>query len=230
MLIHGISIGFNEPLYISVYLRDENFSGMKKILFVLLLLASAGGVMAQQVYNSSGKTNYKAKKKKGYDPDKLFLGSEVIFGINPGYASLGLTPAVGYRIKKPLIVGVGLGYQYLKEQDKLDPYDNILYLQAHIVKPNVWARCFVYRQYYFTLTYEYDIVSLKEPMIDGAGNVSYTKRNVSNVCLVPGVGARQPISGRAYRYFELVYDVLQGNYSPYPAGSPGLKLGFALGL
>jgi hypothetical protein len=203
---------------------------MKKVIFVLLLMVCAGGVMAQQVYNSSGKKNYKTKKKTGYDPDRLFLGSEVIFSISPGNSSLGLSPAVGYRIKKPLIAGVGLGYQYLKLQSKLDPYDNMLYLHAHIIKPNLWARCFVYNNYYISLTYEYDILSLKEPFVDGTGAVTYTKRNVNNVCLVPGIGVKQPIGGRASLYFELVYDLLQGDYSPYPAGSPGMKLGFALGL
>jgi hypothetical protein len=203
---------------------------MKKVLFVLMMLVIAGSSMAQQVYNSSGKTNYKAKKKTGYDPDRLFLGSDVIFGISPGYTSMGLSPAVGYRIKKPLIVGVGLGYQYLKLESKIDQFNNILYLHAHIVKPNIWARCFVYRNYYLTLTYEYDILSLKEPQMDVTGNFVNVKRTVNNVCLVPGVGIRQPVGGRASLYFEFVYDLLQGDYSPYPPGSPGMKLGFALGL
>ncbi len=203
---------------------------MRKILFVLLLMVCAGGVMAQQVYNSSGKKNYKTKKKTGYDPDRLFLGSEAIFSISPGNTSLGLSPSVGYRVKKPLIVGVGLGYQYLKVGNVVDLYDNVLYTKAHIVKPNLWARCFVYRNYYISLTYEYDILSLREPYVDGTGSVGYRKRNVNNVCIVPGIGAKQPLGGRASLYFEFVYDILQGDYSPYPAGSPGMKIGFALGL
>lgn len=202
---------------------------MKKVVFIFLLLASLG-VNAQEVYNSSGKANYKNKKSSsGYDADKLIVGGGVILGFGTGYANLGASPIVGYRFAKRFSAGVGVGYQYNKYPYYIDPFENVHYAYMNIVYPNLWARYFVYRNIFINATYEYDFISLKRPL-DNYGNLNQTKLNVTNQCLLAGVGLRQPLGGRVSFYGELFYDVLQGKYSPYPKNSPSLRFGIAAGF
>ena len=200
---------------------------MKNILFILLFALGATAAHAQEVYNSSGKANYKNKKKQtGYDPDRLVLGGGMNFGIGGGYANIGISPIVGYRLTKNFSAGIGLGYQYQRSPDLLD---NNYFTSMNILYPNFWVRNFVYRNIFIGATYEYDIIKVKAPR-DQFRNLNQTIYNVDNHCLLISVGMRQPVAGRVSFFGELFYDVLQGEYSPYPNGSPGLRFGVAAGL
>lgn len=204
---------------------------MKNIIITILLVLGVSGAMAQEVYTSSGKTSYKKEKHTGYDPDRLIVGGGLNLGFSNGYTNIGASPIVGYRLTKNFSTGVGLGYQYYKYPSYLDPTSQQVYNSyMNIVYPNLWARYFVYRKLIFVnATFEYDFISLKEPL-DNYGNLKQTKYSVTNQCLLMGVGFMQPLGGRVGFYGELYYDVLQGRYSPYPAGSPGLRFGIAAGF
>ncbi len=203
---------------------------MKNIIFILLFALGATVAHGQEVYNSSGKANYKNKKKqKGYDPDKLVLGGGMNLGFGNGYANVGISPIVGYRLTKHFSAGVGLGYQYYKYPSYLDPFNNYYYTYMNIIYPNVWTRLFVYRNLFLSAGYEYDFITLKKPF-DRFANLKQTKSTVDNHCLLVGLGLRQPIAGRVSFFGELFYDVLQGEYSPYPKGNLGIRFGIAAGL
>ncbi len=203
---------------------------MKYGIFIFLLLFGYCGVMAQEVYNSSGKVNYKGKKKKaGYDPDKLILGGGINLAFGAGYANVGASPIVGYRFKKKFSAGVGVGYQYYKYPSYVDPYNSVHYTYMNIVYPNVWTRYFVFRNIFVTGTYEHDFINMKEPL-DRYGNLKQVKEKVTNDCVLVGIGGKQPLGGRVSFYGELFYDVLQGDYSPYPKKSPALRFGIVAGL
>jgi hypothetical protein len=203
---------------------------MRKLLLAVLLLMCVTGAMAQQVYNSSGKDNYKVKKKGGYDASKLVLGGGINFGISGGYTVLGVSPIVGYRVAKPLVAGIGVGYLYQRQIGFVDGFNKVHYDKMNIIYPNLWARCSVYKNFYISGTYEYDIISWKGDVQDFTGNFVQKKLNLTNQCLLAGVGMTQPIGGRASFYVELVYDVLQGKFSPYPPGAPTTRFGVAVGL
>lgn len=203
---------------------------MKNIIFILLFALGATVAHGQEVYNSSGKANYKNKKKqKGYDPDKLVLGGGMNLGFGGGYSNIGVSPIVGYRITNRFSAGVGMGYQYYKYPSYLDPFNNYHYTYMNIFYPSVWTRFFVTRSIFISAAYEYDFITLKKPF-DRFANLKQTKYTVNNQCFLVGAGLRQPIAGRVSFYGELFYDVLQGEYSPYPKGSPGLRFGVAAGL
>lgn len=202
---------------------------MKKVVFALFILFMYSGAMAQEVYNSSGKTNYKKKKTTGYDPDRLIIGGGMNLAFGSGYTNVGASPIVGYRLTKRFSAGIGVGYQYYKFPDYVDPFYNVHYAYMNIVYPNVWARYFVYRNIFINATFEHDIITLKSPL-DRYGNLNQTKQSVTNECLLMGVGLRQPLGGRMSFYGELFYDVLQGPYSPYPKNGPGLRFGVAAGF
>ncbi len=201
---------------------------MRNVVVTLLLVLGFSGAMAQEVYTSSGKTNYKKKEHTGYDPDKLIVGGGMTVGFSTGYTSLGISPIVGYRLTKNFSTGVGLGYLYSKQPSfrfaNASEYLNLVY-------PNMWARYFVYRKMIFiNTTFEYDFISAKVPTLDNTGALRQAKVSLTNQCLLLGVGLMQPLGGRVGFYGELYYDVLQGQNSPYPSGAPGMRFGIAAGF
>ena len=204
---------------------------MKNTILVFLLFVGVSYASAQEVYTSSGKPGYhkKMKKKKGYDPDKLIVGGMPNLSFGGGYVDLGATAIVGYRFTNRFSAGLGLGYLYSKAPYAVDPYNNILYATENIIYPNLWTRYFVYRNFFVSGTYEFDIINQKLPL-DNYGNVNPMRSNVTNSCVFLGVGIRQPLGGRVSFYGEIVYDVLQGRNSPYYPGQPQIHLGFAAGL
>lgn len=207
---------------------------MRNIVLVLLLCVGFTAASAQEVYNSSGKPGYhkKTKKHTGYDPDKLVIGGGMNLGFSSGYVNVGASPIVGYRFTKNWVAGVGLGYQFYKQPIYVDPVDpyKASYVYEHIVYPSLWSRYFVYRNIFVSGTFEYDIISVKQPAYDHYGNLGTERFSVTNPCLLLGVGLKQPIGGRVSFYGELVYDVLQGQYSPYPKNGPDIRFGICAGL
>jgi hypothetical protein len=204
---------------------------MRYVVVVLLLFIGMSYASAQDVYTSSGKTGYqkKMKKNKGYDPEKLIVGGGLNGGFGGGYANAGISPIVGYRFTNRFSAGVGVGYQFYKEPDYIDQNNNIHYAYENIVYPSVWARYFVWRNIFVDATFEYDFIMLQSPL-DNYGNLNVTRSNVSNQCLLLGVGLKQPIAGRVSFFGELIYDVLQGEYSPYPHNGPDIRFGIAAGI
>jgi len=207
---------------------------MKNIFLAILLFAGISHASAQEVYSSSGKPGYhKAtkKKKKGFDPDKLILGGMPNLSFGGGFVDLGVSAIAGYRFTDHFSAGLGVGYLYSKAPYSIDPNNanNILYETENIVNPNLWSRYFVFRNFFVTGIYEYDLINEKLPL-DNYGQVNPTKSNFTNSCLFMGVGMRQPLGGRLSLYGEIVYDVLQGKNSPYYPGEPQIQLGFAAGF
>lgn len=197
---------------------------------ILLLFVSLSYASAQDVYTSSGKTNYKkAKKHKGYDPDKLIVGGGINGGFNSGAVAAGLSPFVGYRLTKNLSAGVGVGYLYSRIPDYYDQLtDKIYYANSHLVYPSVWARYVVWRNIFLSTAYEYDLINQKRPL-DQYGQLNPTKSSYTNSCMWVGAGLKQPIAGRVSLYAELRFDVLQQPNSPYLNG-PDLRVGVIAGL
>ncbi len=210
---------------------------MKNTVLVLLLCAGFTYASAQDVYTSSGKPGYQKhtkKKKKGYDPDKLILGGGITFNFGDGYLSAGIAPTVGYRITDHFSAGVGLGYLYSQVPEYVDPVnpDKVSYFRENIVYPSIWARYFVYRNLFVSSTVEYDFINQRGPgYAPNSVTPTTLSQNLDNTCLFLGVGYKFPLGGRVSLYGELLYDVLQGNNSPYSPGFPTLlHFGFAVGL
>ncbi len=193
---------------------------MKKIVSALLLSLVFFGATAQEVYNSSGKANgYRKKEVKGYDPDKLVIGGGLNLGYSGDYANVGISPKVGYRVKPFLTVGVGLGYQFYKIYDytingtqSVPQYFNILY-------PGIWAKCTVYNPFFISTDFEYDIIKNSYYAPDYSSGYLQKGRKqsqtVTAACWLVGAGFKQPLGGRTTAIFEVMYDVLQADYSPY---------------
>ncbi len=192
---------------------------MKQMLCTLLLCAGFLSLSAQDVYNSSGRTGgYKKKEQKGYDPDKLVLGGGLNLGYSGDYANFGIAPKVGYKFTNFLTAGVGMGYQYYKAPDYY--FNNtMIYQHQNIFFPGVWAKCMVYNPIFLAADFEYDITSLRyyKPVYANGQLDHVVRQNmtVTAACMLVGAGFKQSLGGRTSATFEVMYDVLQADYSPY---------------
>ena len=207
----------------------------------MIVLALCVGFMqaaAQEVYTSTGKPGYQKrvnKKKKGYDPDKLIIGGSFNFAFGDGFVNAGLSPVLGYRLSPRFSAGIGLGYQYFQQPEYTNPNNpnQMTYSRENLVYPSIWGRYFFYKNFFTDVTVEYDFINLRQPGYDvsnGIASYGIQKSNVTNTCVLLGVGMKLPLGGRLSAYGELIYDLLQGAYSPYPRGVPDVKLGLCLGI
>lgn len=191
---------------------------MKPILTLLLVCFLAISGFAQTKYNSSGKSGgYRHKVKKGYDPSKLVLGGGLNLGYSGDYANIGISPKVGYKVTDFLAVGVGIGYQYYKSPQYVVG-DKLYYENDHIVFPGIWAKCNVVSNLFLAVDAEYDFVFLRgyEAYYDNT-NLVFRKASffAGAPCLLAGGGFKQSLGGRTSITMEIMYDILQADYSPY---------------
>jgi hypothetical protein len=194
---------------------------MKRIICLLLVSFTVWGVSAQDVYYSSGKPRgYKKKEVKGYDPSKLVLGGGLNLGYAGDYANVGVSPKIGYKLNKFLAVGVGLGYQFYKAPEDYTVNNKPVYIHENIVTPSLWAKCTVYEPIFIAADLEYNAIFLKDHEVkyDLATGDPYLvdrRTNVGALCMLMGAGVKQKLGGRTCATIELMYDLLQADYSPY---------------
>lgn len=190
---------------------------MKRIVCLLLLCTLGISAYAQEVYTSSGKAGgYKKNKKKGYDPDKLVLGGGLNAGYSGDYANLGISPKVGYKLTDFLSVGVGLGYQFYKAPD-FSFNNEYVYIKQHIIYPNLWTKCMIFNPIFLALDVEYDFIMLNGYDVGYDPNPYLIKQkfNAGSPAVLVGPGFKQSLGGRTSATLEVMYDLLQAEYSPY---------------
>jgi hypothetical protein len=210
---------------------------MKQTVIIFLLAVLFGNAVdAQQVYTSSGRSGYHKKtKKKGYDPDKLILGTGINAFVGNGAAGFLISPIVGYRVNDRFSAGIGLGYQYYQTLDPdLSTVGQSYYIYDHIVTPSLWAKFFVWEQLFASASYENNIIFDKrgQGLYDQYGNPYIVQRNsmLNSNCLLLGGGIKQPMGGRFSATIELLFDLLKEQNSPYSAEPFVVRVGFCLGL
>lgn len=210
---------------------------MKYALITVLLCFGINMLSAQEVYNSSGRPGHKKHKEsgiKGYDPSKLVFGGGAVAGFGSGYANFGISPIVGYRFRENFAAGVGLGYEYLKfSQFMYNPMisDYQSYAtQAHIISPSVWTRVGIINNVFAEGIFEYNIMAISDyGYDDNYTTVVPEKLTVGVPSLLLGGGIKQPAGDRVSVIFEILYDVLQQDRSPY-WGVPVFRGGIVVGL
>jgi len=211
---------------------------MKYLLFGLMLTICCGTISAQEVYSSSGKPiNEKRKYKadpEGFDPSKIIWGGGIILSAGTGYANLGISPILGYRISDRLSAGIGAGFQYLKIKNYLSvgnsqggsqPYD----LKTSIINTNLWARFVVWNNIFLQVQPEINNLDLLSEEIVYAYPASYKtvkKERTFVPSMMVGGGLRQPLSERVSFVGIILYDVLKDKHSPYQ----GIDLRFGINV
>jgi hypothetical protein len=196
---------------------------MKYVVAMLLLCLSLQAATAQDVYTSSGKSvdhPYQRKKgNNGFDPSRIIVGAGFVAMFGSQYTDLGASPILGYRFTERFSAGVGFGFEYVKSQIQLYDQNSGAYAnypeKSTNYYPSVWAREMVYRNFFVEGIGEYVITNYNTYDYDVNYNVAQEKINVGVACLLLGGGLRLPVGGRVAMVPEVLYDVLQNQYSPY---------------
>ncbi len=189
---------------------------------LLLLLLTASGLHAQDVYTSSGRPQRRnaasRDARKGFDPDKLVYGGGLSLGFGT-VTNLGISPIVGYRITDRAVAGIGLGYQYFRyknayQNPQTGSYENY---NQHVFTPSVFGRYLLFDNFFVQAEYEYNFISYNRLAYDpnGSGNVVNLTERVRVPALPAGIGYRQPVTDRSSFLIMALYDVLQNELSPY---------------
>lgn len=214
---------------------------MKRIIIALLLCLCVQSAYAQEIYNSSGKKG-EAKRKdlkpKGFDASRLVLGGGAILSFGTGYANLGLSPMVGYKITDNFAAGVGISYQYYRNKYELVtvvdqnnvPLGVIQYdRKTSLYSANIWLRYLVWRNFFVHVQPEMMNLGVPTLVQDPVGNVAVGEEREYVPAVLVGAGLRQPISGSLSLYAMLLYDVIQDERSPYYK-QLDFRIGFNIGF
>lgn len=192
---------------------------MKKLLFLVLLVATIGKYSHAQDEN-------KNEKKKGFDKSKLFVGGN--FGMTFGdYTLINVSPQIGYRFNQYLAAGAGINFQYvsLKERDYYtgDPIDRI---SQEVIGMNIFGRVYPIRQLMLQAQPELNYVFGKIKYYDGTPSTNIDASIVPSLLL--GGGVVFP-AGNGDFIVSVFYDVLQKPNSPY-SDKPFFNFGYNVGL
>lgn len=207
-----------------------------------MLCIVAQGAMAQEVYNSSGKKGTPKKKDlkpKGFDMSRVVLGGGANIGFGNGYANLGISPMIGYKITDNFAAGVGLAYQYYR--NKYEPVELIgpggnsygIYpfdRKTSLYTGSVWLRYLVWRNFFVHVQPEYMNIGVPTNFqMDNSGRIVADEEREWVPAVLVGGGIRQPITGSLSLFFMLLYDVVQDPSSPY-GNNINLRVGFNIGF
>jgi hypothetical protein len=195
---------------------------MKGMIMACVLCLSVWTAGAQNVYNSSGKSNYrKPNQHKGFSSDDLIIGGDIRLTIGQ-YMSLGLAPIIGYKLTDNFSAGAKIGYNYRRERYVfLNPFTNLeddFVFRQNIYCASLWTRYIVFQNFFLHLEAEgnfYDLYDGSYELNQTTGEIKYLKKQVIAPSILVGVGIKQPISDRTSFVSTIVYDVLQDPNSFY---------------
>jgi hypothetical protein len=142
---------------------------------------------------------------------KVFIYS----GISPGYSSyygysqlsLGISPAIGYRLTDRIAVGPGLTYTY--NNYGFDTNINTTqHISTNTLGFKVFGQVMVYKQFFAHA--EYETTKAEIPTADANGNLSTASYQVNS--MLAGAGYRSQISNRVAADILLLYN-FNDNYN-----------------
>jgi len=158
------------------------------------------------------------KKAKSPLMKRLYFGGT--FGATFGtYSSVRINPLIGYKITPKLSAGVTFTYEYFKNkyysQDLTsNNYGGSLFARFRII-PAIYVHAeyalISYENYYQDLD---QIYSVREPV----------------PFLFLGGGYSQRLAGNSWLNFQILFDVLQNEKSPYSSNQPFYSLGVGVGF
>lgn len=176
---------------------------------LLILLFSTGTLLL-------GQSNHTKEELKSMTfGQRLYYGG--IVGATFGtVTSVQLVPIVGYRIMPRWSAGVGVNYQYFKDNRYRPAYETNVY------GGNVHSRVFIWENL-FAHT-EFEVLNFDVPSQD---LTTYRLERRSIPAWFVGAGYFLPIGQRSGMSITILYDLIQDRNSPYP-GNYTMRIGFVL--
>ena len=154
-----------------------------------------------------------AKVKKPIS-QKLFYGGTV--GLSFGnYSRVALYPYVGLRVTRSFRVGVQPGYEYITDKRYDRKYTASNYGISLLAQYNIIPALYVHIEPAY---YSYDAYYI-------AG-----ENRVGVPFVFVGAGLHQKLGNRSVMYFQVKFDLLQNENSPYKDWAPFFDVGVGIGI
>lgn len=171
---------------------------MKKIWFVLAgIICFSTAALAQEENTAP---------QKGFDPNRVFIGSSLNIGLSNRFFNLGLNPEVGYSFNNWLDAGVLLNINYFSQNGTVYKDKNFNYGGGGFLR--IWPVNFLHLQ----IQPEYNWISSTRTYSDNSGTFKYKTGAAS---LLAGIGYGSREIGSRFSHFTIMIDLLQEMNSPY---------------
>lgn len=191
---------------------------MKSRLFFLLLFISATAIAQYAPVTPLNnrpipQEEDSATVKKGFDPNKVFVGGSIGLGLGFGSVnsnwSIGGFPQIGYSLTDWFDAGIIFNANYNSQK-----YDNSNYVEKYTsfnYGTGAFVRAFPFKSIFVQAQPELNWIKYK---ISGTGQPTQ-KTTVNAASLLLGVGFGQRMVGQSGFFTTLMIDVLSDPNSPY---------------
>jgi hypothetical protein len=148
-------------------------------------------------------------------PRRIYYGGTVSAGFgNPDH--FGLFPSIGYKLTPRASIGAEIGYEYLNYDGIKEGFNN--YGGSLFGRFKLTPRLYGHSEFQ----------AISTELLDDGG-LGENHREVVPYLLLGG-GMIQPLSATSSAYFEVLFDVLQDENSPYDSNDPFISAGVAVGF
>jgi hypothetical protein len=147
--------------------------------------------------------------------DRIYWGGGISLSFW-NYTAIRIEPLIGYRITPKFSAGAKVMYEYLRFERFGGTVD------SHSYGGSLFARYRFIPQLYGHIEYG----GQNYERIDASGS----EERVGYPFVLVGGGFVQQTGRRTSLYFELLYDILQDEASPYENGGPFIAVGIAVGF
>lgn len=142
---------------------------------------------------------------------KMFFQGK--FGFSLGSTkSIEITPIIGARLTDKINIGVGVTYEYLWHDD----------FDSHIYGGEVFTEYKLFKDFYAKADYKYRVYN------DYYKGAKYSSKSVPYLFL--GGGYRPRIASGVAFQIEILYDVIQDDFSQYNDNEPIISAGVIFGF
>lgn len=191
-----------------------------KIIILYVLLFAFVNIVNSQSDSTyfQTPTNKKERKEKNNNwLEKISIGGNFAFYASTRYTFIDISPLIGYRISKIMLIGAGPVYNYYSENLYNSRYSFDVY------GFRTMARVYVLESFFFQTGWDI----LNRSIYTFQYNTLQKDRIwVQNVWL--GGGVRYMIGNNTYMFTSVLFNLNQNNYSPYP--NPFVQVGIITGF
>jgi hypothetical protein len=198
---------------------------MKSILCILMITLLVAGIsfgqetdtsqVSTQQQQEQTQTQKPAKKQQPPIYKRVYLGGYMSLTVG-SYTRIGVYPLIGYKFTPKLSAGLKFGYEYVSDNRYASNYTTNNYGGSIFGRYRVIPRLYAH--------VEYEMINYELYNLDGTSNREWVP------FLYLGGGYSQPIGKHVWLNFQVLFDVLQDERSPYASWTPNFSVGVAAGF
>jgi hypothetical protein len=192
---------------------------MKKKSILLFLLCSIAITQAQDLNSDSTRSSVNPDTEAS-GKSKIFYGGNINFAFWNEYFYIGLYPMIGYKLTTGLAAGARIGYAYISDGRYNPTLKSDNYGAGVFARYNLFPSVYVKAEYlYFSMERAVNILS-----------DNYDTERVGVPFLLMGAGYNHNVGNNISVFFEISFDVIQDDNSPFESGDPLFSIGMGVGI